>query len=192
MTRMEKMHKLVPPRTTHYTVYRHESERFTLNLYDAKKEVLPGDAQPVDKLIKHLGIGIVKQEIRDARAAQVERAKDAKYNAQACPIDPPGFRTVWPKNPSTWISAPEVPLTDTGLPKQERYKSDNGKDFIDESYETMTWEEFVGAMKFTIGKYMKRFGKKDDIESESKKVMDYAIRLHQKVLDHKKRIRTKV
>lgn len=59
--------------------------------------------------------------------------------------------------------------------RQPRYTID-GKDWIDECAETLTPEEFRGAMKFTIGKYLKRMGKKDSYESELAKIADYANR----------------
>jgi len=58
--------------------------------------------------------------------------------------------------------------------KQERYLDESGKkDWIDECAETMTPEEFRGAMKFTIGKYERRLGKKDSLSSELYKISDY-------------------
>lgn len=57
--------------------------------------------------------------------------------------------------------------------KQERYLDKNGDDWIDECARTLTKEEFRGAMKFTVGKYMRRMGKKDPIEQERAKVNDY-------------------
>lgn len=60
--------------------------------------------------------------------------------------------------------------------KQERYKNDDGTDWIDECAATFTPEEFRGAMKFTIGKYMSRLGKKDEIKKEVGKIADYAAR----------------
>jgi hypothetical protein len=57
--------------------------------------------------------------------------------------------------------------------KQERYLNDDGTDWIDECAATLTPEEFRGAMKFTIGKYKKRMGKKDDVELEQSKIDDY-------------------
>jgi len=69
------------------------------------------------------------------------------------------------------------------LPKQNRYKNDpsDEEDYIDKTYRTMPWQEFVGAIKWTIGKYFDRFGKKDDILKEAIKIEDYAIRFRQKV-----------
>ena len=62
-------------------------------------------------------------------------------------------------------------------PKQERYKSLDGKlDYIDECAANYTPEEFRGAMKFTIGKYQSRLGKKDNIVQEVTKIADYANR----------------
>lgn len=62
------------------------------------------------------------------------------------------------------------------MKKQERYKNDDGTDWIDECAEEFTPEEFRGAMKFTIGKYKKRMGKKDDVELENYKIADYEAR----------------
>ena len=60
--------------------------------------------------------------------------------------------------------------------KQERYKDDQGEDWIDEAARTFTAEEFRGAMRFTIGKYNRRMGKKDDLISEIEKMRDYCTR----------------
>ena len=57
--------------------------------------------------------------------------------------------------------------------KQPRYKNEDGTDWIDECAASFTPEEFRGAMKFTIGKYKKRMGKKDDVELEQAKIDDY-------------------
>ena len=60
--------------------------------------------------------------------------------------------------------------------KQDRYKDDQGEDWIDEAARTLTAEEFRGAMRFTIGKYNRRMGKKDDLISEIEKMRDYCTR----------------
>ena len=60
--------------------------------------------------------------------------------------------------------------------KQERYKDDQGEDWIDEAARTFTAEEFRGAMRFTIGKYNRRMGKKDELISEIEKMRDYCSR----------------
>ena len=57
--------------------------------------------------------------------------------------------------------------------KQERYLNEDGTDWIDECAANFTPEEFRGAMKFTIGKYKKRMGKKDLPELEQMKITDY-------------------
>jgi hypothetical protein len=62
------------------------------------------------------------------------------------------------------------------MPKQDRYKDNSGDDWIDEFARTATPEEFRGAMKFTIGKYNRRCGKKDDIKKEVYKIADYGQR----------------
>jgi murein L,D-transpeptidase YafK len=63
--------------------------------------------------------------------------------------------------------------------KQERYLNDDGTDWIDECAATLTPEEFRGAMKFTIGKYKKRMNKKDPVEMEQAKIVDYENRWDQ-------------
>jgi hypothetical protein len=60
--------------------------------------------------------------------------------------------------------------------KQERYQDAQGEDWIDEAARTFTAEEFRGAMRFTLGKYVRRAGKKDALESEIEKIRDYAAR----------------
>ena len=60
--------------------------------------------------------------------------------------------------------------------KQARYQDSAGEDWIDEAARTFTAEEFRGAMRFTLGKYVRRAGKKDALESEIEKIRDYAAR----------------
>ena len=60
--------------------------------------------------------------------------------------------------------------------KQARYKDSQGEDWIDEFARTATAEEFNGAMRFTLGKYVRRAGKKDALASEIEKIRDYAAR----------------
>ena len=60
--------------------------------------------------------------------------------------------------------------------KQDRYKDDQGEDWIDEAARTLTAEEFRGAMRFTIGKYNRRMGKKDELIKEIGKMRDYCDR----------------
>ena len=65
------------------------------------------------------------------------------------------------------------------MEKQKRYTNKSGDDWIDECAESFTPEEFRGAMKFTIGKYNKRVGKKDVILKEVQKMKDYCNRWEQ-------------
>ena len=60
--------------------------------------------------------------------------------------------------------------------KQPRYQDATGEDWIDEFARTATVEAFRGAMRFTIGKYNRRMGKKDDIKKEIAKMRDYCDR----------------
>ena len=62
------------------------------------------------------------------------------------------------------------------LPKQARYQDAQGEDWIDEFARTATVEESRGAMRFTIGKYNRRAGKKDALVSEIRKMRDYCQR----------------
>ncbi len=61
-------------------------------------------------------------------------------------------------------------------PKQERYKNEDGTDFLEEFMESHTVAEVRGAMLFTIGKYQSRLGKKDAVVNEVRKMADYAAR----------------
>ena len=65
------------------------------------------------------------------------------------------------------------------LPKQARYQDSQGYDWIDEFARTATPEEFRGAMKFTVGKYLRRAGKKDALIEEVRKMRDYCQRWEQ-------------
>lgn len=60
--------------------------------------------------------------------------------------------------------------------KQPYYQDTQGGDWIDECALTFTTEEFRGAMRFNIGKYNRRAGKKDDLLKEINKIKDYASR----------------
>lgn len=60
--------------------------------------------------------------------------------------------------------------------KQNRYQDGAGEDWIDEAARTFTAEEFRGAMRFTIGKYNRRMGKKDELTKEIEKMRDYCER----------------
>ena len=60
--------------------------------------------------------------------------------------------------------------------KQARYQDTAGEDWIDEAARTFTPEEFRGAMRFSIGKYNRRMGKKDELIKEIEKMRDYCQR----------------
>lgn len=57
--------------------------------------------------------------------------------------------------------------------KQPRYKGEDGLDHIDEFARDNSIEDFRAAMRFTIGKYEKRLGKKDAMSKELYKISDY-------------------
>lgn len=64
------------------------------------------------------------------------------------------------------------------MTRPARYKENNSsRDWIDEFCATSTTEEVRGAFRFTIGKYLRRYGKKDDPLQEAIKIQDYANRL---------------
>lgn len=76
------------------------------------------------------------------------------------------------------------------MKRPERYTENNSsRDWIDEFGATSSVEEVRGAFRFTIGKYLRRYGKKDDPLQEAIKIQDYANRLvaferEQKAGDH--------
>lgn len=61
--------------------------------------------------------------------------------------------------------------------KQERYTSQTGKDLIDRWAEEKSVEEFRAIMIAQIEKYCARYGKKDNVISEVRKIVDYGQRL---------------
>lgn len=64
------------------------------------------------------------------------------------------------------------------MSRPERYKENNSsRDFIDEFCATKSAEEVRGAFLFNMGKYQRRYGKKDDHLQEALKIQDYANRL---------------
>ena len=64
------------------------------------------------------------------------------------------------------------------MSRPERYTENNSsRDWIDEFCATSSVEEVRGAFRFTIGKYLRRYGKKDDPLQEAIKIQDYANRL---------------
>jgi hypothetical protein len=69
-----------------------------------------------------------------------------------------------------------VNASGSAFPKQQRYQDGSGEDWLDEFARTSTREEFRGAMRFTIGKYNRRMGKKDAELSEVTKMEDYCRR----------------
>ena len=61
--------------------------------------------------------------------------------------------------------------------KQPRFLKKDGKtDWIDDYAAESSVERFNGAMAFTIGKYLRRLGKKDPEEMELYKIEDYTKR----------------
>ena len=76
------------------------------------------------------------------------------------------------------------------MKRPERYTENNSnRDWIDEFSATSSVDEVRGAFRFTIGKYLRRYGKKDDPLQEAIKIKDYANRLvsferEQRLSDH--------
>lgn len=80
-----------------------------------------------------------------------------------------------------WSEAPDesddnANHPDPQLSKQVRYRDSEGEDWIDEFARSSTPEEFRGAMRFSIGKYVRRVGRKDAELSEVRKMRDYCQR----------------
>ena len=59
------------------------------------------------------------------------------------------------------------------LEKQPRYTDEDGQDWIDEFAANNSIDDFRAAMRFTIGKYERRLGKKDELSKELYKMSDY-------------------
>jgi len=60
--------------------------------------------------------------------------------------------------------------------KVDYYLDESGEDWLDECARTLSSQEYRGAMKFVIGKYLRRLGKKDNTVQELAKVADYTNR----------------
>ena len=58
-----------------------------------------------------------------------------------------------------------------------------GEDFLDRTLRTGTKEEILGAMRFTIGKYIDRLGKKDDVVDELTKMINYSTRYRKHLIN---------
>ena len=64
------------------------------------------------------------------------------------------------------------------MSRPTRYTENNSsRDWIDEFCATKSVEEVRGAFLFNLGKYQRRYGKKDDHLQEALKIQDYANRL---------------
>ena len=87
--------------------------------------------------------------------------------------DPPGPTTM-PE--CTFTTPDEDEAWNAMQAKQARYQDATGEDWIDEAARTFTAEEFRGAMRFSIGKYNRRMGKKDELIKEIEKMKDYCQR----------------
>lgn len=80
---------------------------------------------------------------------------------------------------NTLINHNQVDFKDVDIPtstKKDYYLDKEGDDWIDDCARKFRLPEFRGAMKFTIGKYIRRAGKKDDILKELEKIADYTNR----------------
>ena len=103
-----------------------------------------------------------------------------KYKSKGCKI------TMRPQEPDKWKEGEERmnAVQQNGnngehyeelenYSKQPRYTDSSGMDWIDEFAANNSIEEFRAAMRFTIGKYERRLGKKDDRSKELYKIADY-------------------
>jgi len=107
-------------------------------------------------VITEVGLGVIRigADLRWHRPCDFEPAPPI---FQQAPISPKEFETAYDE-------------------PQERYADEAGDDWIDEFARTKTIEEFRSAMEFTIGKYLRRLGKKDESLLEVRKIADYANR----------------
>lgn len=64
------------------------------------------------------------------------------------------------------------------MSRPKRYTENNSnRDWIDEFCATKSVDEVRGAFLFNMGKYQRRYGKKDEHLKEALKIQDYANRL---------------
>ena len=140
-------------------------------------------------------IGFSREELQDARNKiemskillggegnlifSPENAMNITYNNwqhltdDITAYDPPGPTT----NPECTFTTPDEDEAWNAMQaKQARYQDTAGEDWIDEAARTFTPEEFRGAMRFSIGKYNRRMGKKDELIKEIEKMKDYCQR----------------
>lgn len=67
----------------------------------------------------------------------------------------------------------------TDVIKQERYTGKSGEDLIDRWAREETSEIFRAKIMAQLDRYTSRYGKKDNVLQEAKKIQDYANRLVQ-------------
>lgn len=80
------------------------------------------------------------------------------------------------KVPKSSVTVVETFFTDNHKISPHYTANADGKDFLQRFFENSTPEEVKGAMVFTMGKYIERLGKKDAVEKELDKIIDYAAR----------------
>lgn len=73
--------------------------------------------------------------------------------------------------------SPKVVIDKAGVVKQERYQGKSGEDLIDRWAREETPEMFRAKIMAQLDRYTSRYGKKDDVLKEAKKIQDYANRL---------------
>ena len=70
-------------------------------------------------------------------------------------------------------------MDQVGIVKQERYRSNTGEDLIDRWAREETPTVFRIKIMAQLDRYTSRYGKKDNVIQEAKKIRDYANRLVQ-------------
>ena len=111
---------------------------------------------------------------------------------EVTPLHPDGWENTLTKRPEKRSERVSVggkvnvsvegmrPLTDEYINQQSaqpHYQTKTGIDFIQRFIDVHSEERVRGALLFSIGKYCERYGDKDDILKEARKIADYANRL---------------
>lgn len=100
------------------------------------------------------------------------------------------YPCIWPDGEGSYALENDLIKHEGDIPKPEKHEicghwttDSSGKDYLQRFFETKTDEEIHGAMTFLIGKYIDRLGKKDDVEIELYKVIDYSTRYRNYLLN---------
>jgi len=146
--------------------------------YAIGTEKQPLDREPWDIIGQISDLNLTHKKNLQLLKSQVNKCKDSESELEsfASPEEDEAWDEAEKRMEAIGQNGNDGDHYDAPTDKQARYQDAEGEDWIDEAARTFTAEEFRGAMRFTIGKYNRRMGKKDDLISEIEKIRDYATR----------------